>query len=79
MKNILFNSEFRVLYESELFATGKNRISRGKGSSRAESDPFFPVQYLTDTYFFYEAKSAAMSNLYYRRNFPSSIEWQSQK
>jgi hypothetical protein len=45
VKNILFNSEFRVLYESELYATEKYRISRERGDSGAENDLFF--QYST--------------------------------
>ncbi len=41
MKNILFNSEFRVLYESELYVTEKYGISRERGDSGAENDLFF--------------------------------------
>jgi hypothetical protein len=39
--NILFNSEFRVLYESEFYATEKYRISRERGDLGAENDFFF--------------------------------------
>jgi hypothetical protein len=49
VKNILFNSEFGVLYESELYATEKYRISREKGDSEAENDLFFsavPFRYI---------------------------------
>jgi hypothetical protein len=45
VKNILLNSEFRVLYESELYATENYRIPREKGDSEAENDLFF--QYST--------------------------------
>jgi hypothetical protein len=41
VKNILFNLEFRVLYESELYATEKYRISRENGDSGAENNLFF--------------------------------------
>jgi hypothetical protein len=48
VKNILFNSEFRVFYESEFYATEKYRISREEGDSGAEND-LFSVQYLLGT------------------------------
>ncbi len=49
MKNILFNSEFRVLYESEFHAMEKYRISKERGDSGAENDLLFsavPFRYM---------------------------------
>jgi hypothetical protein len=47
VKNILFNLKFRVLYESEFFATKKYRVCREKGDLGAKM-AFFPIQYLLD-------------------------------
>jgi hypothetical protein len=49
VKNISFNSEFRILYESEFYATEKYRVSRERGDSGAENDLFLstgPFRYI---------------------------------
>jgi hypothetical protein len=78
VKNILFSSEFRVLYESELFTT-KNIGFNEKRAIQGQKMTFSQYKYLLGTYFFDEFKSARTSNFDHMCNFSSSIEWYSQK
>jgi len=48
VKNISFNSEFRILYESEFYATEKYRVSRERGDS-GQKMTLFLVQDLLGT------------------------------
>jgi hypothetical protein len=48
VKNILFSSDFRVLYESELFTT-KNIGSNEKGAIQGQKMTFFQYKYFLGT------------------------------
>jgi hypothetical protein len=47
VKNILFNSAFRVLYESELFTTKKKVSEEKKRVIQRQKMAFYPIQHLS--------------------------------
>ena len=78
MKYTFSNSQFRVLYEFELFTLKKGKQTAKNSDCRAKIDRFLSILIFNFTTF-YENSRAATSNLDHIGSFSSSIVWRCQK